>query len=106
MPTNREQIISIAIEIIESRPDGIRCSELCQKLGKKLPDIKASYLLNIIVKLDQLEPDSIYKPDRGLFRHVKYRESGEHEKDNNILEESYQSRQISNSNRLLKNSFS
>ncbi len=74
MPTIRENIISAALHIIELKPDGIRFSELCRQIERELPLISPHYIKDIIVLLDQLRDDIVYKPERGLFRHIKYKD--------------------------------
>jgi hypothetical protein len=57
MPTKREQIIFEALDIITSKPLGIRYSELCQNINQKLADIKLNYIKSIIVNLDKTNHD-------------------------------------------------
>ncbi len=73
MPTKKEQIISKAVEIIKSAPEGIRYYDLARAVNKELPEIKKDTIFTYIWNLDAQIPEKVYKAARGLFRHVMYR---------------------------------
>lgn len=75
MPTRRDQIIDAALRIIESEPNGITLSELCERVKEQFPDFAPRYIRDNIILVDKFKPDKVYKPERGLFRHVKYKNS-------------------------------
>ena len=82
MTTRREKIIAKAIEILRSNPDGIRYSVLVRKISQAFPEIPVNTIHGTIWNLETRVPDKVYKPARGLFRHVEFREeeiSGERE---------------------------
>lgn len=76
MATRREIIVSYAVEIIRDNPDGIRYSELVREIQKILPNIPVNTIHGSIWNLDVRIPKQIYKPARGLFRHLTYKEEG------------------------------
>ena len=70
METKREKIRKKAIEIIKSNPNGIRFSKLVKKLHAEFPDISNNTIDGSIWNLDKEMSNEVYKPARGLFRHV------------------------------------
>ena len=68
------QIRKIAFEILEEKPEGIRYSDL----GRRILEYNSSFNPNTISgatwDLDITYPDMIYKPDRGVFRLLKFKE--------------------------------
>ena len=74
MVTKRETIISKAIEVIKSNPNGVRYSELVRKVQEELPDIPVNTIHGTVWDLDAELPKEIYKPARGLFRHTTFKE--------------------------------
>jgi hypothetical protein len=72
--TKKEKIISKAIEILKNNPDGVRYSELVRKIKQEFSDIPVNTIYGVIWNLDSQIPDKIYKPVRGLFRHIDFRE--------------------------------
>jgi len=74
MEKRREKIIPKAIEIIKSNPDGIHYSDLVRKISQELPDIPVNTIHGTVWDLDARLPDEVYKPARGLFRHVNFKE--------------------------------
>ena len=69
------QIRKIAFDILEKRPEGIRYSEL----RRNILEINSSFNPNTISgatwDLDVQYPDKIYKPDRGVFRLIIFKEN-------------------------------
>ena len=75
MTTGKEKMISKALEILKLNPDGVRYSELVKKLQEELPEeISVNTIRRTVWKLETHVPKQIYKPARGLFRHVEFRE--------------------------------
>jgi len=74
MATRREKIIAKAIEILKSNPDGIRYSDLVRKISQEFPEIPIKTIYGTIWNLETRVPNEVYKPARGLFRHVEFRE--------------------------------
>ena len=74
MTTSRNRIISAALSILESNPNGIRYSQLIDLLHKELKDIPTNTIHGVIWNLEIRVQDKVYKPARGVFRHTKFRE--------------------------------
>lgn len=72
--TKKEKITTKALEIIKSNSDGIRYSDLVKRIREELPDIPIKTIHGTICKLDTEIPKEVYKPIRGLFRHVTFKE--------------------------------
>jgi hypothetical protein len=76
----KDQIDSAALEILESKPEGVRFSILVAAIKEKHPDIKIPFLSAVVPGLEQRHPGEIYKPSRGLYRLIKYKETESEEK--------------------------
>ena len=74
MATRREKIIAKAIEILKSNPDGIRYSVLVRKISQEFPETPVNTIHGTVWNLETRVPNEVYKPARGLFRHVEFRE--------------------------------
>lgn len=74
MATQRERIISKAIDILTSAPNGVRYSELVREIHQEFPEIPVKSIPATIWNLEIREPGKVYKPARGLFRHIKFKE--------------------------------
>ncbi len=68
------QIRKTAFEILEERPEGIRYSELGRKILESNSSFKPNTISGATWDLDIQYPDKIYKPDRGVFRLLKFKE--------------------------------
>ena len=75
MPTYKERIESQALEILKNSPEGVRYSELKNRIKASLPDANINHIRGTIWNLDVTKPKDVYKAGRGLFRHVSFRES-------------------------------
>jgi hypothetical protein len=73
MSTRREIIILKAVDIIKFNPDGIRYSDLKNRLRSEFPDFPVNTIHGVIWNLDARVPEKIYKPVRGLYRHTLFR---------------------------------
>ncbi len=74
METRREKIIPKAIEILKLNPDGIHYSDLVRRISQEFPDIPVNTIHGTVWDLDKRLPNEVYKPARGLFRHVNFKE--------------------------------
>ncbi len=74
MATKREKIIAKAIEILKSNPDSIRYSVLVRKISQEFPEIPVNTIRGTVWNLETRVPNEVYKPARGLFRHVEFKE--------------------------------
>ena len=74
MATIRERIIKKAIEIIRSNPNGIRYSDLVREIHEACPNFLTTTIYGTVWNLETRVPNEVYKPARGLFCHVSFRE--------------------------------
>jgi hypothetical protein len=75
METKREKIISKAMSIIKSNSNGIRYSDLVRKIQEEFSDIPVNTIHGTVWNLDIRNPNEIYKPTRGLFRHTDFKDA-------------------------------
>ncbi len=68
------QIQSIALEILENKPEGIRYSDLRRAVLEHNASFNTNTISGATWDLDVTYPDRIYKPDRGVFRLLKFKE--------------------------------
>jgi hypothetical protein len=82
MSTRSEKIIPKAIEILKANPDGVRYSDLVRKIHQEFPAIPINSIHGTVWNLETRVPNEVFKPARGLFRHVEFRrkEVGEEER--------------------------
>mgnify|MGYP006914488206 CR=1 FL=1 len=74
MVTSRQIVRQKAIELLEKAPDGIRFSDLVRAIEAECPDIPRGTIAGSLQDWDKGEPEKVYKPARGLFRHTRFRE--------------------------------
>ena len=74
--TNREQIVNKALDLLRNAPHGIRWSDLNRQVRDTLPQISKNTISGTLGNLDAKLPDQFFKPARGLWMHVKFREAG------------------------------
>jgi len=74
MTTRKEEIIAAALTILKSNPAGIRYSELVRNIAENHPHIPVNTIHGNIWDLDTEMPNEIYKPVKGLYRLVKYKD--------------------------------
>ncbi len=67
------QIQKIALDILASRPEGIRYSELRRAILTINSSFNSNTISGATWDLDVTYPKEIYKPDRGVFRLIKFR---------------------------------
>jgi hypothetical protein len=73
MTTKKEKIISKAVALIKSTPEGIRYSELIRKIQEEYQDIPVNTIHGTVWNLEVQVPNEVYKPARGLFRHTMFK---------------------------------
>ena len=78
MITKTENIQKTAIEILKNSPHGIRTSHLIKAIQAKLPDAHPKTINGTVWKLPTTRPEEVYKLNRGIFRHVSFREKNSH----------------------------
>lgn len=74
MTTKRELIERKAIILLKGAPQGLRTSQLIKALEESLPEIHPKTINGTVWKLPFNRPDEVYKPRKGYFRHVFFRE--------------------------------
>jgi hypothetical protein len=75
MTTKTELIQAKAIEILKGAPQGVRTSQLLRAIQDDLPDVYPKTINGTVWKLPETRPEEVYKPERGLFRHISFRET-------------------------------
>ena len=73
--TNREQIVGKALELLSNSQHGICWSELNRQVRDALPQISKNTIVGTFWNLDAKLPDQVFKPARGLWMHMKFRET-------------------------------
>ena len=81
--TRREEILQKTKELLEENPRGLRFSELLRGILAAHPHIPANTVNGNIWNLETKLPEQFYKPAKGVFRLVKFREpdGGQKEKE-------------------------
>ena len=74
MESKRNIIRSKALELLENNPDGIRYSNLVRMISEKFPTIPINTIHGSVWDIDRQFPDKVYKPAKGLFRHLKFKD--------------------------------
>lgn len=67
------RINQTALDLLEENPDGLQWSELNKLILKSDETLHPKSVNGCVWKLTENFPDSVYKPDKGLFRHKKYK---------------------------------
>ena len=73
-PNKQEYIRSVLIDLLREKPQGQRYSELQRGAKQVAPELNPNTINNCVANLEVLEPQAVYKPDKGLFRHVLFKE--------------------------------
>ena len=73
--TNKEKITKKAVELLEQKPEGIRYSVLVRTIADAFPDIPPNTIHGTIWNIEAKHSQLVYKPARGLFRHLKYKDA-------------------------------
>lgn len=72
-PTITGQIYTKIFEILENNPGGIHWSELLTMIQTSFPSFHPKTINGCVWKLIEKYPDKVYKPEKGLFRLLKYK---------------------------------
>jgi hypothetical protein len=67
------QIKAKALELLENHAEGLRFSELHDKILESEDNFNPNTINGCIWNLDAIYPDQVYKPSKGLFRLLKYK---------------------------------
>lgn len=74
MTTRRQEIKTVALEILKSNPSGIRYSELVRKIQERCPYIPNNTIHGNVWNLEARYPNEVYKPAKGIFKYSGYKE--------------------------------
>lgn len=75
MTAKRELIEAKAIELLKSNPQGMHTSQLVNAIKEALPNVHPKTINGTVWLLAERRPEEVYKPGRGLFQHVSFREN-------------------------------
>jgi hypothetical protein len=67
------QIYAKIFELLKQHKEGMHWSELTSKIKASNPDFHPKTVNGCIWKLVESFPEEVYKPSKGLFRLVKYK---------------------------------
>ncbi len=81
---HREQVIDKALGILGTAPGGIRYSEFVRLVHEALPHIPKNTVHGTLWNLDVKLSNQVFKPARGLWRHVKFRDAAQLEQAKEI----------------------
>lgn len=62
-------------EILELHPKGVRWTDLLNMIKESDPSLHPKTINGCVWKLVEKYPDKVYKPEKGLFRLVKYQQN-------------------------------
>lgn len=74
MTTIAEKITSLAIEQLKKHPDGVRYADLVRLIETADASLKKNTIHGTVWDLATRLPEKVYKPSRGLFRLVEFRD--------------------------------
>jgi len=74
-PTQKQKLVTKAVELIKGEPTGIHFADLIRRLQKEaeFSRVPRGAITGAVWDLDTKRPDEIFKPSRGLFQHTSYR---------------------------------
>lgn len=67
------QINQKAIELLSNSPEGIRWSEMLKLIQSAYPEFHPKTINGTVWKLVENNPNEVYKPEKGLFKHTEYK---------------------------------
>jgi len=70
----RDRIRRQAVELILEHPEGLRYSELHRRIKEATPSFNSNTVNTSIWNLDVVLPLAVWKPSKGLYRHVKFKD--------------------------------
>ena len=71
--TTTGRIYSKALELLDQNPEGICRKDLNDAIPKSYPKFHQKTINGCIWKLTEKFPDKVYKPSKGIFRLLKYK---------------------------------
>jgi hypothetical protein len=67
------QVYLAAFGILTNHPEGVRWTDLLKTIQTENPSFHPKTVNGCVWKLVEKFPDKVYKPQKGLFRLVKYK---------------------------------
>ncbi len=67
------RIYASIFDILEKNPDGVRWVDLLQMIQQSDPSLHPKTVNGCVWKLVEKYPDTVYKPEKGLFKLTKYK---------------------------------
>lgn len=67
-----ERINAKALDLLLTHPEGMRTTELLRAIEAFDPTLHPKTINGCVWLLVENFPNSVYKPERGLFKHTKY----------------------------------
>ena len=74
MATIGEKITGLALEQLGKQPDGVRYADLVRLIQGVDPSLKTNTIHGTVWDLATRLPEKVYKPSRGLFRLIEFRD--------------------------------
>ena len=68
-----QQVYNRALDILEKNPDGVRWTDLNKMIEKSDKKLHPKTINGCVWRLIEKYPDKVYKPEKGLFRLLKYK---------------------------------
>src|SRR5665213_2686080 len=75
--TSGEQVVKKALEILEMSPNGIRWNVMVKMVKEAFPDFPWGTITGNLWDMDKYNSDQVFKPARGLWKLVKYKDQNE-----------------------------
>lgn len=70
--TRRQEIKTIALEMLKSHPSGMRYSELVRRIHERCPHIPINTIHGNVWNLEARYPAEVFKPAKGVFQHADF----------------------------------
>jgi len=67
------RIYTTIFELLEAHPEGLRWTDLLKLIEKSDPNLHPKTINGCVWKLVEKYPDRVYKPEKGLFKLVKFK---------------------------------
>lgn len=67
------RIYTTIFELLEAHPEGVRWTDLLKLIEKSDPNLHPKTINGCVWKLVEKYPDRVYKPEKGLFKLVKFK---------------------------------
>jgi hypothetical protein len=106
MPARRNEIANFILEKLDNAPDGIRWVDLWDAIKQQFPDYPDGTITGSMrLAFNDNSPDTLYKPSRGLWRNVKYREPDNEDNEAPIEQENADNNQNNEEHRIRETDF-